>query len=47
MPLTVEEHNNTMLLLEIVITSINAIDSDLSLNKDIDINLLDLLNNNL
>jgi hypothetical protein len=47
MLLTVEEHNNTMLLLETVITSIDAIDSDLGLNKDADIDLLDLLDNNL
>jgi hypothetical protein len=47
MPLTVEEHNNTMLLLETVMTSIDAIDSDLGSNKDADIDLLDLLDDDL
>jgi hypothetical protein len=45
MPLTVKEHENAMLLLETVITSIDAIDLDLGSNEEVD--LLDILDNNL
>lgn len=47
MPLTVEEHKNAILLLETVMTSINAIDSDLGLNEDVDVDLLNILNKDL
>jgi hypothetical protein len=36
-----------MLLLETIITNINAINLDLSLNENINVNLLIILNNNL
>jgi len=47
MLLTVEEYENAMLLLETVITSIDAIDSDLGSNKDVDVDLLDILDEDL
>jgi hypothetical protein len=47
MLLTVKEHENAMLLLETVMTSMDAIDSDLGSNKDADVDLLDILNNDL
>jgi hypothetical protein len=47
MPLTVEEHENAMLLLETVITSIDATDSDLGSNEDADVDLLDILDDDL
>jgi hypothetical protein len=47
MPLTVEEHKNAILLLKTVIISINDIDSDLGLNKDADVDLLDILDKDL
>jgi hypothetical protein len=47
MLLTVKEHKNAMLLLETVITSIDAIDSDLGSNKDADVDLLDILDKDL
>jgi hypothetical protein len=47
MPLTVEEYENAMLLLETVMTSIDAIDLDLGLNEDADVDLLDILDEDL
>ena len=45
--LTIEDYENAILLLETIMTSINAIDLDLSSNKDTDVNLLDILDNDL
>lgn len=47
MSLTVEEHENAMLLLETVMTSIDTTDSDLGLNEDADVDLLDILDDDL
>jgi hypothetical protein len=45
-PLTVEDHENAILLLETVITSIDAIDSDIGSNED-DVDPLDILDDDL
>ena len=47
MSLTVEEHENAMLLLETDMTSIDATDSDLGSNEDTDVDLVDILDNDL
>jgi hypothetical protein len=47
MLLTIKEYKNIIILLETIIININIIDSDLSLNGDIDVNLLNILDNNL
>jgi hypothetical protein len=47
MPLTVEEYENIMLLLETAMTSIDAINSDLGSNEDADVDLLDILDDDL
>lgn len=44
MLLIVEKHENVILLLETVMININAIDLNLSLNEDINIDFLNILN---